>query len=1068
MAATVSVSKGCFVFNKNKVSKRKTGKKTVKQELLCDDPWYLAYKESWTWVEEKFESLHHETFSSVLKDLVSFVENTYKDENVEREISTVPTAALLTGINMPDHGALFSTLCDLLHKHVSPYIATLHAHKCKTIRHTVEQMTSQFMNAPTDDEGDSFSEESDDEKPIKVKKSQCNMLVLESWYQEHQPNIVNICENGEKTKSIELKEGGFSETSPIRKHLTNEITQNEESRSPRKQLQFSCDDRKEAETEGGNELHFQKCLEIFNERIDSEHSNTCTNTVKLNQEAVLLHRTPVKQELRVQKAEDSPRLRRTPRKLTLQDCEVTKSPKISSNENLSVTGTPKDRRVRELQNNELRRSPRSPKPILRLVEESSEDSDDSTNVSSKRRKMTPRKINYSKSTKMPRLTNAKELQKCPLSPKVILKRIDNNYQIINSINSDRVTELGNKDIRTTPRKVAELIEELRDKKSPSAEQWICEVDLDALAAKNKIPKIILRQLHDLKVKLSPQRSPVKGSPLLEVKKETQCTPRKMSNQTPVKKSKDTEMEENKNKITSTENCLLSASFPPYRDNSQRKKLIVIIPEFEKFPSKILQDFILILRSSIPTLPIVLIMGIATSVAAVHRSLPYRMSACLSIKPFQSPPSVQLLNSVLEQILFSSEFPFRLGNKTFCFLMDAFLYYDLSVKGFVQAIKFCMMEHFCGQNWKELCCKLDSLREKKINSKDLPSMRSLPSMLRYMDNLEEEDKQKLMNDDQHLHKTILKLLNHLLKKVHLFHIGLKCLNIMVADLPKKPLGTHVRELYGMAASSPITRTAEYKECFQILKFLSRDELIMKLNTIISILDINKEEPQVSSLVEIFRDYRKKIQEAGMEVVGSQNSPTKMLVPEGKMSRQAFKEKLLQLSKKNQPQSQFEKMREEFVDYLSSKVFPEMLKPPASYPLMEIIMFDNTASVKTHIVGAPRAAIHTALNDPQFYLECTCCQQTEKDSILASMPDLCIAYKLYQECGRLINLYDWLQAFSAIVDPQDEEEDEDKQQEIKPQIQARFTRAVAELQFMGFLKTSSRKIDHVTKLYFDGGF
>ncbi|GLG94373.1 uncharacterized protein GBIM_01596 [Gryllus bimaculatus] len=986
MAATVSVSKGCFVFNKNKVSKRKTGKKTVKQELLCDDPWYLAYKESWNWVEEKFESLHHETFSSVLKDLVSFVENTYKDENVEREISTVPTAALLTGINMPDHGALFSTLCDLLHKHVSPYIATLHAHKCKTIRHTVEQMTSQFMNAPTDDEGDSFSEESDDEKPIKVKKSQCNMLVLESWYQEHQPNIVNIFENSEKTKSIELKEGGFSTTSPIRKHLTNEITQNKESRSPRKQLQFSCDDRKEAETEGGNELHLQKCLEIFNERIDSEHSNTCTNTVKLNQEAVLLHRTPVKQELSVKKAEDSPRLGRTPRKLTLQDCEVMKSPKISSNENLSVTGTPKDRRVRELQNNELRRSPRSPKPILRLVEESSEDSDGSTNVSSKRRKMTPKKKNYSKSTKTPRLTNAKESQKCPLSPKVFLKRIDNNYQIINSINSDRVTELGNKDIRTTPRKVAELIEELRDKRSPSAEQWICEVDLDALAAKNKIPKIILRQLHDLKVKLSPQRSPVKGSPLLEVKKETQCTPRKMSNQTPVKKSKDTEMEENKNKITSTENCLLSASFPPYRDN-QRKKLIVIIPEFEKFPSKILQDFILILRSC----------------------------TCLC-----------LLKMV---ILFSSEFPFRLGNKTFCFLMDAFLYYDLSVKGFVQAIKFCMMEHFCGQNWKELCCKLDSLREKKINSKDLPSLRSLPSMLRYMDNLEEEDKQKLMNDDQHL---------------------------------------HVRELYGMAASSPITRTAEYKECFQILKFLSRDELTMKLNTIISILDINKEEPQVSSLVEIFRDYQKKIQEAGMEVVGSQNSPTKMLVPEGKMSRQAFKEKLLQLSKKDQPQSQFEKMREEFVDYLSSKLFPEMLKPPASYPLMEIIMFDNTASVKTHIVGAPRAAIHTALNDPQFYLECTCCQQTEKDSILASMPDLCIAYKLYQECGRLINLYDWLQAFSAIVDPQDEEEDEDKQQEIKPQIQARFTRAVAELQFMGFLKTSSRKIDHVTKLYFDGGF
>ena len=34
----------------------------------------------------------------------------------------------------------------------------------------------------------------------------------------------------------------------------------------------------------------------------------------------------------------------------------------------------------------------------------------------------------------------------------------------------------------------------------------------------------------------------------------------------------------------------------------------------------------------------------------------------------------------------------------------------------------------------------------------------------------------------------------------------------------------------------------------------------------------------------------------------------------------------------------------------------------------------------------------------------------------MPDVCIAYQLHLECGRLINLFDWLCSFVAVVDPQ----------------------------------------------------
>ena len=37
--------------------------------------------------------------------------------------------------------------------------------------------------------------------------------------------------------------------------------------------------------------------------------------------------------------------------------------------------------------------------------------------------------------------------------------------------------------------------------------------------------------------------------------------------------------------------------------------------------------------------------------------------------------------------------------------------------------------------------------------------------------------------------------------------------------------------------------------------------------------------------------------------------------------------------------------------------------------------------------------------------------EAGGISGTLPDICIVYKLHLECGRLINLYDWLQV-SAI--------------------------------------------------------
>lgn len=40
--------------------------------------------------------------------------------------------------------------------------------------------------------------------------------------------------------------------------------------------------------------------------------------------------------------------------------------------------------------------------------------------------------------------------------------------------------------------------------------------------------------------------------------------------------------------------------------------------------------------------------------------------------------------------------------------------------------------------------------------------------------------------------------------------------------------------------------------------------------------------------------------------------------------------------------------------------------------------------------------------------------ERTGLDAKMPDVCIIYQLHLECGRLINLYDWLQVRANCLD------------------------------------------------------
>lgn len=118
-------------------------------------------------------------------------------------------------------------------------------------------------------------------------------------------------------------------------------------------------------------------------------------------------------------------------------------------------------------------------------------------------------------------------------------------------------------------------------------------------------------------------------------------------------------------------------------------------------------------------------------------------------------------------------------------------------------------------------------------------------------------------------------------------------------------------------------------------------------------------------------------------------------------------------------------------------------------------------------------------------------------LSELPDTSILFKRYLEAGRMINVYDWFESFALVLEEQqrdaegeNEEEEEvletpskhqtgkagskpkpaketdaEKEEKWGMEVQARFIRGLHELDFMGLIKHTGRKADHVLKTVFD---
>ncbi|XP_066461309.1 origin recognition complex subunit 3 isoform X2 [Eleutherodactylus coqui] len=503
--------------------------------------------------------------------------------------------------------------------------------------------------------------------------------------------------------------------------------------------------------------------------------------------------------------------------------------------------------------------------------------------------------------------------------------------------------------------------------------------------------------------------------------------------------------------------------PASSGHTQAPPIVVVFKDLESFTSSVLQEFIVISSRYCKELPLVLIFGIATSPMIIHRLLSHSVSSLLCIELFQSLSCTEHLATVVDKLLLSNQFTFKLSGRVLQVLITIFLYHDFSVQNFIKGLQLSAVEHFNSQPLSVLCCDLPDLkhRVKSLSHNQCENIRHLASFRSFVENQTPQAQVKLLTDDGYLKEMTRKLMEDL----HTYHENyipvLRCLHHFTCILPKFPLGKQIRELYCTCLEKNIWDTEEYNSALALLRMLAKDELVATLYKCFEVLKPYSGR-QLDSALKKTKEFLAhfKCLEDGSENVDNEESATQKDLQK-KTNLYQLQKTLLEMkeTRRTKKPSKFEFLRLEVVDFLDGLVRAYLTRPEEQ-PLYEVVYFSAASVLRRHLNAVPRVALHTALNNPSTYLKSLANGRT----LSSAAPDICIAYKLHLECGRLINLYDWLEAFATVVHADDSDSESLKQ--VDEMTHARFIRAVSELELLGFVKPTKLKTDHVARLTWGG--
>ncbi|KAI0279572.1 origin recognition complex subunit 3 N-terminus-domain-containing protein [Russula aff. rugulosa BPL654] len=490
------------------------------------------------------------------------------------------------------------------------------------------------------------------------------------------------------------------------------------------------------------------------------------------------------------------------------------------------------------------------------------------------------------------------------------------------------------------------------------------------------------------------------------------------------------------------------------------QLVVFLHEFEQFDEAVVQDLFYICSSYVPQLPLIFVLALSSPHNSFLNAVyPQSMLSLLRVDTFTVPSGTGFIEELVTKTFFDLDFEpdIMVGPATLDFLTDFFCRNSASVEGVLLILQLAHLKHFDEPlttfvRDEQLDTSSAELASKKLSDpKATPFLASLFSWSFGPQELASNEDGWPVHDIASLLTSIaeartdfrfrlcrLKLAYGMMRKVHeaMLHLGYRGIGIEMTPL----------EMMSASLKGGLLREGKYLGT--MTRKLSDEKLSVLLRELRSYLDelpdnldeVQKVQQRVTTTALLLEDDRE----------GDESS---QIADEfGNWLIDYFQEHIINL----------EDLRLWEIWHTGSTPFPsEMLNP------------------------APRATIVSALLQPHTFLPLATSRDSNDSPMtqrrqrlpIWKLPDTSILFRRYLEAGRMINVYDWYESFSqssgsATADDDghgggernghvDEEDDE----EWKMHVQARFMRALHTLDFVGLVKHTGRKAEHVMRTAYD---
>ncbi|VDB83183.1 unnamed protein product [Peniophora sp. CBMAI 1063] len=491
----------------------------------------------------------------------------------------------------------------------------------------------------------------------------------------------------------------------------------------------------------------------------------------------------------------------------------------------------------------------------------------------------------------------------------------------------------------------------------------------------------------------------------------------------------------------------------------QSQLVVFMHDFEQFEPSVVSDLFHICSTLIPDLPLIFVLALASPPAPSFIHATYRR-ATLSLLQLQTtslPSGTNLLERVLLDTFFDLEYepPVMLGYRVLESTVELFTRHSPSLEGICAGLQVAHLKHF-----DDPLTLFDDPNPKRLD-KLLASAEALPLLDSVVSRLAKHTSlQNPISRTKDLFQAVVNARSSLFACLRKLRLGLRSFLVVRDFLVSK-------NIVNPASKDELTTT------FEALSWGLRGYLSEWIHPFAQRVSALSGEVKESLLLELATWLDGVPESFNEEIAG---------LPE-----------LLLRSD--------DEVMAELGDWLAN-FWEEAVQDLEQEPLWDVWFMGSTPFPTEAVNPAPRAAVLSGLLDPYAFAETGDVYGRPRRG-LWEMPDTSILFRRYLEAGRMVNVYDWYEAFAMALETQrrrlsalkaeadaekaaqkgkakangrgkakapvpevEEEEDKDAEEKWKMHVQARFIRALHELDYLGFVKHTGRKPDHIVRTVYDG--